>query len=124
MPLVKGLALMVGFALAWGVFAGINAGLLRVIADVPLSVLSVVPSLGLGFLESLVLLELVDRAFVRAWVALFEVRLRPDVLAWAVASPLRGPSAEPGPTQPPPEEAQPEESGPWALVLADGGDKL
>jgi len=55
--------------------------------------------------------------------ALFEVHLRPDGLAWA-AAPLRGPSAEPGPTEPPHVEARPQDSRTWALVLADDEDKL
>lgn len=65
MPLAKGLLLIATFALTWGVFAGMNVALLRVIADLPLSALSTVASLVLAFIETLVLVELVDRRFLR-----------------------------------------------------------
>jgi hypothetical protein len=65
MPLSKGMLLIASFALTWGVFAGMNIALLRLVAGLPLSALPVVASIVLAFLETLVLVEFVDRRFLR-----------------------------------------------------------
>jgi hypothetical protein len=60
MPFAKGLLLIGIFSVAWGLVAGINAILLRVVAGIPLTVFSAIPVLVLGLLETLALVAIID----------------------------------------------------------------
>src|SRR5262249_6323041 len=65
MPLVKGLLLLAYFSIACGELTAVNAVLLQRVAGVTGGLLSGSAGLGIAFLQTLLLLELVDRAFLR-----------------------------------------------------------
>jgi hypothetical protein len=65
MPLARGFLLIAFFSSAWGVLTGINVALLRGMVGASWGMFSLALPLVLAFIEALVLLELVDRAFIR-----------------------------------------------------------
>lgn len=66
MPLTKGLILLTYFSITCGVLTAINSALLQKVGGVPEGASSVVPSLAIAFIETVALLEFIDRYFIRS----------------------------------------------------------
>jgi hypothetical protein len=66
MPLARGFILLTYFAITCGILTAVNAALLHKVGGVPQGIWSVAPALVIAFLETLALLALLDRYFLRA----------------------------------------------------------